>query len=292
MADEDLPTDWYHGMTQKHFDIALSKAVAAEREKWKKDADLALQPAPAAEPWGWVYSSEALPEDGDLVLVEFEEGAQLPRINFGHEIVEWNERDPIAYVERWIRIDSIPETAADLARIDALLATPTDRAPAAEPVAWVPPDATPKDWHAAVMKCWGIVRAAGCADSIPSHWLDAMRDLALTAPPDAEALTHAARDVLAERQRQISVEGWTPEHDDEHEFGQMAYAASSYARHAGFSMETGKWMVARPREWPWSQKWWKPSEDPRRNLIKAGALILAEIERLDRAALAAKGGES
>lgn len=38
-----------------------------------------------------------------------------------------------------------------------------------------------------------------------------------TAPPARQALkplTDAARDVLAERQRQIEAEGWTPEHDD------------------------------------------------------------------------------
>lgn len=33
--------------------------------------------------------------------------------------------------------------------------------------------------------------------------------------------------------------------------------------------------------WPWSREWWKP-KNPRRDLVKAGALIVAEIERLDR----------
>jgi hypothetical protein len=41
-----------------------------------------------------------------------------------------------------------------------------------------------------------------------------------------------------------------------------------------------------PARWPWSQDWWKPT-NPRRDLVKAGALIAAEIERLDRAT----GGE-
>lgn len=95
------------------------------------------------------------------------------------------------------------------------------------------------------------------------------------------APTPAARDVLAERQRQISAEGWTPEHDDDHDTGQMAAAASCYALHA----ETGPHLAskrARPAHWPWSLKWWKPGAT-RRMLVKAGALILAEIERLDRA---------
>jgi len=37
------------------------------------------------------------------------------------------------------------------------------------------------------------------------------------------------------------------------------------------------------RTWPWAEKWWKPKNE-RRDLVKAAALILAEIERLDRAA--------
>ena len=34
-------------------------------------------------------------------------------------------------------------------------------------------------------------------------------------------------------------------------------------------------------DWPWAKKWWKPSDDPVRNLVKAGALIAAEIDRLE-----------
>ena len=87
-------------------------------------------------------------------------------------------------------------------------------------------------------------------------------------------LTDAARDVLAERQRQISAEGWFPEHDDQHDGGDLAFAAACYATATpeGFSDIV---------QWPWDAKWWKP-KGPRRNLVKAGALILAEIERLDR----------
>lgn len=38
-----------------------------------------------------------------------------------------------------------------------------------------------------------------------------------------------------------------------------------------------------PRLWAWHSRWWKP-KDRRCNLVRAGALIVAEIERLDRAA--------
>ena len=32
-------------------------------------------------------------------------------------------------------------------------------------------------------------------------------------------------------------------------------------------------------DWPWPPEFWKPSDDPVRNLVKAGALIAAEIDR-------------
>lgn len=99
------------------------------------------------------------------------------------------------------------------------------------------------------------------------------------APATADALTDAARDVLAERRRQVEQEGWTPEHDDKLRDHELSCAGGCYAMYTlahpiGFS----------PLAWPWAEEWWKPT-DNRRNLIKAGALILAEIERLDRAAL-------
>ncbi len=93
-------------------------------------------------------------------------------------------------------------------------------------------------------------------------------------------------DVQAERRRQVEAEGWTPEHDDEHDTGALASAAGCYAM---FSLA---YPAGDPsRFWPWDKSWWKPSPDGRRNMVKAGALILAEIERLDRVA-ASQGGPS
>ena len=98
-------------------------------------------------------------------------------------------------------------------------------------------------------------------------------------------LPAAATDVLAERQRQITSEGWTPEHDDAYQNSELADAAACYAIHAhnqGFST---------PAHWPWNPEWWKQS-GPRRDMVKAGALIIAEIERIDRAACGTvEGGE-
>ncbi|EOI3343515.1 TPA: hypothetical protein ACSRG1_004877 [Klebsiella pneumoniae] len=94
---------------------------------------------------------------------------------------------------------------------------------------------------------------------------------------ESRTVTAAAADVLAERQRQVTAEGWTAERDDGYQNSELADAAACYEIHAhnqGFST---------PAHWPWSQDWWKQTS-PRRDLVKAGALILAEIERLDRAA--------
>jgi hypothetical protein len=92
----------------------------------------------------------------------------------------------------------------------------------------------------------------------------------------------ALEDIAAERHRQISQEGWTIGHDDEHAGGEMALAGASYALATvwPFHFWGCEWVS---RIWPWDQKWWKPGGGKRRNLVKAGALIVAEIERLDRA---------
>lgn len=106
-------------------------------------------------------------------------------------------------------------------------------------------------------------------------------------------------EVARERERQMEAEGWTPEHDDTHNEGEMARAAASYAyvsrlnatvREIGsmpstFNRNYPEWVNVKTiaRMWPWDWKWFKPTT-PRRDLIKAAALIIAEIERLDRAA--------
>lgn len=80
--------------------------------------------------------------------------------------------------------------------------------------------------------------------------------------------------IAEERNRQIEKEGWSPEHDAQHYRGELAIAACLYA---DIYAET-KTKV--PYGWPWEDKWWKPSKDRIRNLTKAGALIAAEIDRI------------
>lgn len=122
-----------------------------------------------------------------------------------------------------------------------------------------------------------------------SEELDALESAAETMERAARALARipqSAVDVLQERWRQIGVEGYTVEHDDVHACGELAAAASAYAVAAADQALLSSLKGERedtdfpPPMWPCAWEF-KPS-DPRRMLVKAGALILAEIERLDR----------
>lgn len=126
--------------------------------------------------------------------------------------------------------------------------------------------------------------------------------------------SRAEHDVLAERHRHRNVEGWTAEHDAEHDKGELVAAAISYAgRHNHYKpapepvryqavvdaavqarrelVTLREWAKMRaaanahkpPRTWPWEAKWWKP-KTVREDLVRAAALLIAEIDRLDYAA--------
>jgi hypothetical protein len=103
-----------------------------------------------------------------------------------------------------------------------------------------------------------------------------------TERPDGVAL------IAAERERQVSEEGWTAEHDDQHPRGELATAAAFYAldRHVAVMTEQRTPftfpMLLGSLQWPFQQESWKPSGGRIRCLIKAGALIAAEIDRLLR----------
>jgi len=107
-----------------------------------------------------------------------------------------------------------------------------------------------------------------------------------------------------ERARQISKEGWTPQHDDGHHIGELCSAAACYL-FAGDCLANAKEMNEKynctPESlkeeiqdnnlgigWPWEKEWLKIDADPIRSLAKAGALIAAEIDRLNRVNL--RGG--
>lgn len=90
-------------------------------------------------------------------------------------------------------------------------------------------------------------------------------------------------EIECERLRQKDEEGFDTAHDDQHVNGELALAACVYAMpreeaNSKHSSGVPVWRVL----WPWDDEWLKPT-DRRRDLVKAAALIVAEIERLDRA---------
>lgn len=107
-------------------------------------------------------------------------------------------------------------------------------------------------------------------------------------------------EIAAERKRQIETEGFSTAHDDEHKDGEMALAAACYATPVNLYQKQrmiGGVGFRDPWPWPWSLHWdkrhWNDDgrlvankhvigEPRRRMLIKAAALLVAEIERLDR----------
>lgn len=112
--------------------------------------------------------------------------------------------------------------------------------------------------------------------------------------------------IAAERDRQISEEGWTAEHDDEHVDGSMALAAACYAAPQPLFLQDRRYVnrVVYEDAWPWEGKWDKrfsygtcrdnpgnvlpdpdsySAEERVDLLVKAGALIAAELDRLLRA---------
>lgn len=99
-------------------------------------------------------------------------------------------------------------------------------------------------------------------------------------------MSNVIGEIEQERERQMDKEGWTPEHDDTHTGGELAMAASLYAKYTTRDeyRKVGRRyqeLKSAPAEWPWAPLWWKP-KTRRRDLVRAAALIVAEIERLDR----------
>jgi hypothetical protein len=98
--------------------------------------------------------------------------------------------------------------------------------------------------------------------------------------------------IAAERWRQISQEGYSPQHDAEHDNDALAWAAACYA-----APERVYLVTERDRGVSWAEPWpahWRRDaafagdrklhnrQSRIRELEKAGALIAAEIDRLTR----------
>lgn len=94
---------------------------------------------------------------------------------------------------------------------------------------------------------------------------------------DVTTVEPAIIDVATERLRQQTAEGYDAGHDDRYTDDELPRAALCYLAQVFDPVPDG----AVPRLWPWPNEFWKPKAR-RSNLVRAAALIVAEIERLDR----------
>ncbi len=94
-----------------------------------------------------------------------------------------------------------------------------------------------------------------------------------------ERAKEQAEKILAEYRDMAASDGWPEEEgycvtsDTEWDAGELRRAALCYLRNTTSKV---------PAKWPWNDEYWKPTKDPVCRLVKAGALIAAEIDRLIR----------
>lgn len=96
----------------------------------------------------------------------------------------------------------------------------------------------------------------------------------------------ALEEINAERNRQVTKEGFTEAHDDDvNRAGQLAVVAALYALSTVFQQYSSIMHRIVNWCWPmsWERTWWRPGKPRRRKLVIAGSLLLAELERLARA---------
>lgn len=109
---------------------------------------------------------------------------------------------------------------------------------------------------------WELLEAKGYTSPVPL-FLSAAK-----ASPSAVA-------VVNERQRQVTQKRYTTDRDDQYTGGELALAAASYALAAVGRLDEAK------QVWPWGEYPIK-AKSPVAGLVKSGALVIAELERLAR----------
>lgn len=148
------------------------------------------------------------------------------------------------------------------------------------------------------MKCV----ACGCTDQDCRGCVERTGEPCSWAEPGICSACTGPALIALERQRQVEEEGYDAKHDDAHGKCEIRKAAECYARPPALrQLQTVKVsvQVARgladpdrstsvrvrvPKGWPWAAEWWKPTPRDRvRELVKAGALYMAECSRQNRA---------
>ncbi|MFL4510803.1 hypothetical protein ACJ6WJ_02545 [Stenotrophomonas maltophilia] len=106
-----------------------------------------------------------------------------------------------------------------------------------------------------------------------------------TAPPAQTVdLGTGVKAIAAERERQLQAEGFSRICDQQYREGELARAATAYVQLAAMDLQVGSRKHIASQEppffWPWAQEWWKPV-DARSDLVRAGAMIAAQIDLID-----------
>lgn len=94
--------------------------------------------------------------------------------------------------------------------------------------------------------------------------------------------------IASERERQLCMEGFSRDSDEQYREGELARAATAYVQLAAMDLQVGSRKHIASQEppffWPWAPEWWKPV-DARHDLVRAGALIAAQIDLIDSQAV-------
>lgn len=176
---------------------------------------------------------------------------------------------------RWCDVYEALEVA-----IEALAA----RQPVGEPVAWVHEE-DPARVISARQKATALRDQGASGSSVRPYSVPAY----LHAPAaQAVDLGRGVKAIAAERERQLQAEGFTRVGDQQYRRGELAKAATAYVQLAAMDLEAGgrnhiAWHGP-AAVWPWAPEWWKPV-DARRDLVRAGALIAAQIDLIDSLAV-------
>lgn len=126
--------------------------------------------------------------------------------------------------------------------------------------------------------------ASTLADALACMESNVERIQQLKPPAQAVDLGPGIKAIGAERERQLQAEGFTRDGDQQYRRGELAKAATAYVQLAAMDLEAGgrnhiAWHGP-AAVWPWAPEWWKPV-DARRDLVRAGALIAAQIDLID-----------
>ncbi|HFK2921381.1 TPA: hypothetical protein ACGY72_002570 [Stenotrophomonas maltophilia] len=109
-----------------------------------------------------------------------------------------------------------------------------------------------------------------------------------TRPAQAVDLGTGIKAIASERERQLCIEGFSRDSDEQYREGELARAATAYVQLAAMDLQVGSRKHIASQEppffWPWAPEWWKPV-DARHDLVRAGALIAAQIDLIDSQAV-------